>query len=279
MFARYSTIKTSLSSGRTKDSVTILLNVIQKNIQEYVKILILLLKEYLERRNQILKKYCIFKRGVIMDYHLLWKAILIVIGGTFLLRVAGRKSISQMTLAQVVIMVGIGSLLVQPIVGSGVWSTLAVGLSLVLTLVIIEYGQLKFDFIEKFITGKSKVLIENGMLKEKNLSKLRLTVDQLEMQLRQNSITQISDVQYATLEPNGTLGFVLKENKQPATKGDIEKVLNELQQLRMMIQQERQYPGLQSQSNQASNSQTSKDNIFNEVDNKSHESELPKHLQ
>jgi len=214
-----------------------------------------------------------------MDYHLLWKAILIVIGGTFLLRIAGRKSISQMTLAQVVIMVGIGSLLVQPIVGKGVWATLAVGLSLVLTLVVIEYGQLKFDFIEKFITGKSKVLIENGTFKEKNLAKLRLTVDQLEMQLRKNSITQISDVQYATLEPNGTLGFVLKENKQPATKGDLEKVMKELQQLRTMILKESQFSNFQNQSEQSSSNQNSKVNIFNEVDNKAHQHEPPKHLQ
>ncbi len=75
-----------------------------------------------------------------MDFDLLWKAVLIVIGGTLLLRVAGRKSISQMTLAQVVIMIGIGSLLIQPIVGKNVFTTLLVGLALVLTLVIVEYN-------------------------------------------------------------------------------------------------------------------------------------------
>lgn len=52
-----------------------------------------------------------------MDMDLIWKSVVIVIGGTILLRIAGRKSISQMTLSQVVIMIGIGSLLVQPLVG------------------------------------------------------------------------------------------------------------------------------------------------------------------
>ncbi|HZH58601.1 MAG TPA: hypothetical protein VEY70_03280 [Metabacillus sp.] len=34
-----------------------------------------------------------------MDIDLIWKSVVIVIGGTILLRIAGRKSISQMTLS------------------------------------------------------------------------------------------------------------------------------------------------------------------------------------
>ncbi|WP_405102717.1 hypothetical protein [Oceanobacillus sp. FSL H7-0719] len=86
-----------------------------------------------------------------MDWDLLWKAIIIVVGGTILLRFAGRKSISQMTLAQTVIMIGIGSLLIQPIAGEGIWSTLLVGLFLVLTLIVIEHMQVKWDSFEKLI--------------------------------------------------------------------------------------------------------------------------------
>ncbi|MBR3118639.1 MAG: DUF421 domain-containing protein, partial [Oceanobacillus sp.] len=62
-----------------------------------------------------------------MAFIMLWKAIIIIVGGTFLLRIAGRKSISQMTLTQTVIMIGIGSLLIQPIAGEDIWSTLLVG--------------------------------------------------------------------------------------------------------------------------------------------------------
>ncbi|WP_246941618.1 DUF421 domain-containing protein [Bacillus pinisoli] len=170
-----------------------------------------------------------------MDWSLLWKASLIVLGGTILLRIAGRKSISQMTLAQVVIMIGLGSLLVQPVVGKNVWMTILVGLILVLTLVLVEYLQLKFDFVEKFITGQSKMLIDNGTIKYKNLAKLRMTVDLLEMQLRQKNVTNISDVQYATLEPNGQVGFLLKQNKQNATKEDLDTIRTDIQELRQYI--------------------------------------------
>ncbi|MFC4320753.1 DUF421 domain-containing protein [Litchfieldia salsa] len=216
-----------------------------------------------------------------MDFDLLWKAAVVVFGGTLLLRVAGRKSISQMTLAQVVIMIGLGSLLVQPIVGRNVWTTLIVGLTLVAALLVIEFGQLKFDFFEKFITGKSKVLIENGKLNEKNFRKLRFTVDQLEMHLRQNSITNISDVQVGTLEPNGQLGFILKEKKQPATKEDIQNIMDEIQQLRSLLP--RRMVGSKQQvktiTSQASKNPQQNDTVFDEVINKGHQTPPPKYLQ
>lgn len=165
----------------------------------------------------------------------IWKAVLITIIGTFLLRIAGRKSISQMTLAQVVIMIGIGSLLIQPLAGKSIWVTFGVGITLVITLVLMEFVQLKFDIFEKLITGKSKILIENGKLNEKTLKKLRFTIDQLEMKLRQNSISSISDVKWATLEPNGQLGFELNEQAKPITKKEWNLLYQEIQLIKIMI--------------------------------------------
>ncbi|HWL12008.1 MAG TPA: DUF421 domain-containing protein, partial [Ureibacillus sp.] len=73
-----------------------------------------------------------------------------------------------MTLAQTVIMIGLGTLLIEPISGEDVWTTFMVGLALVLTLVIVEYAQVKSDKVEKFITGKAKILVEHGTIQEQN---------------------------------------------------------------------------------------------------------------
>jgi uncharacterized membrane protein YcaP (DUF421 family) len=226
------------------------------------------------------------KEVVILDLDLLWKAVLIVTGGTLLLRVAGRKSISQMTLAQVVIMIGLGSLLVQPIVGKSVWSTLTVGLILVLTLVVMEYIQIKNDSLEKFITGRSKVVIHNGTLQQDTLKKLRLTVDQLEMKLRQSQVSDISHVQYATLEPNGQLGIILKKNKQPAVKEDIEQLRQEIELLTQTISKRmsaplpvNKWPSVQQPPGYTASTASSQGNIFDEVGNQGHMKEPPNDLQ
>jgi len=156
-----------------------------------------------------------------MDFNWVWKAALIVIAGSMLLRIAGRKSISQLTVAQTVIMISIGSLIIQPVSGENIWVALLVATVIVLTLVVIEILEVKVEWMENLFTGKAVVIIENGRLREDNLRKLRLTVDKLEVRLRQKSISNIDQVQWATLEPNGQLGYQLKPTAQPATKEDI----------------------------------------------------------
>ncbi|OYD09793.1 DUF421 domain-containing protein [Paludifilum halophilum] len=201
-----------------------------------------------------------------MDWSWIWKAILVLFVGTFLLRLAGRKSISQMTLAQTVIMISIGSLLIQPVSGSNVWVTFGVAALMIFTLLFLEFAQIKFDIFENMITGKAKVVIENGIPHESNLKKLRLTVDQLETRLRQENISKISDVRWATLEPSGQMGVELKETAKYATKGDIQKLLNYIQSV--------------TASSEGSNPAVDNDyNIFDEVPMEEHTDPPPEHMQ
>lgn len=140
-----------------------------------------------------------------------------------------------MTLAETVLMISIGTLIIQPVTSNNVWKSFFVGLILVLTLLILEYIQLISGRLEKIISGKSKLVIEDGLINEKELMKLHLTIDQLEMHLRQNNISTMSDVKMATLEPSGRLGIMLQENAQPATKKDIEQLQNSIDELHMLL--------------------------------------------
>lgn len=204
-----------------------------------------------------------------MDLHFIWKAIVIVIGGVLILRLAGRKSISQLTVAQTVMMVAVGSLIIQPVSDRNIWITLVITFLMVMTLISIEYVVLKSDKLETFISGKSLMVVENGEINENHLKKLRLTVDMLELRLRQQNIQKISDVKWATIETNGQLGYMLKPNKQPATKEDIQKLM-------AMIQLNQTNPPINVTVPQQ---QESEDNIFKEVKNNKHQKEPPEHLK
>ncbi|MBC6976062.1 DUF421 domain-containing protein [Bacillus sp. Xin] len=156
----------------------------------------------------------------------IWESFVLILAGIFLLRIAGRKSISQMTLAQTVVMISIGTIIVQPIVEKSIIKAIVGAAIFVISVIILEYLQLKSNAFEKFITGKSKIVIENGTLNIQNLKKLRLTVDQLEMRLRNQGISNIKDIKTATLEPNGKLGYELKEDAKPLTVGDFKKLMD-----------------------------------------------------
>ncbi|WP_070121416.1 DUF421 domain-containing protein [Bacillus marinisedimentorum] len=161
---------------------------------------------------------------------LIMDSIIMILIGTLLLRVAGRKSISQMTVAQTVIMISIGSIIIQPIIDDSLLRTAVAASVFIAFLISMEYLQMKYNFLEKFLTGNSVPVIENGQVLTKNLKRLRFTVDQLEIRLRQQGISNVRDVQTATLEPNGQLGYELKRSAKPVTVGDMEEMLKLLVQ-------------------------------------------------
>ena len=195
------------------------------------------------------------------DFHWIWQTILIFYGGRLILRLAGRKSISQMTITQVVVMIGIGSLLIQPIAEEGVFRTLAVGVLITGLMVLTEYLEVKFDKLETISTGKAKIVIEDGQLNLKNLKKLRMSVDRLETRLRQSGISSIEDIKHATVEVSGLLGYELKEHKKPMTKEDFQTLMNEINQIKQSM-------GLNTTPMTVKNEGS---NIFTEVKTKEHE--------
>nr|WP_239589524.1 YetF domain-containing protein [Metabacillus crassostreae] len=163
-------------------------------------------------------------------------------------------------------MIAVGSLIIQPVNDRNIWITMVVTFLMVSTLLLIEYIVMKFDSLESFIYGKSLLVVEDGKIIENNLKKLRLTVDMLEVRLRQQSIQNFSDLEWATIETNGQLGYMVKPNKQYATKEDI-------QMLKDLIERN------QSKSNKTVTNFSNSDTIFNEVKNNKHLNEIPENLK
>jgi uncharacterized membrane protein YcaP (DUF421 family) len=196
-----------------------------------------------------------------MDLSWIWQAILIFIVGTFILRVGGRKSISQMTISQTIVMIGLGSLLIQPVAGRGLLITFLAALVLTLLMIITEFIEIKVDFLETIFSGKAVVVIENGIPNIKNLRKIRMSIDRLETRLRQAGISSIEDIKYATIEVSGQLGYELIDSKKPLTQGDMVRIMNELSQMKVMLDN-----NMKPQPNQ-----NSKNNIFEEIKNEKFE--------
>lgn len=69
----------------------------------------------------------------------IWESFVLILAGIFLLRIAGRKSISQMTLAQTVVMISIGTIIVQPIVEKSIIKAIVGAAIFVISVVILEY--------------------------------------------------------------------------------------------------------------------------------------------
>lgn len=153
------------------------------------------------------------------------KALFLIIAGILLLRIAGRKTISQMTLPETIIIISIGTIIVEPVAQESLLGTILATSTFIGTLVVAEILQIKFNRLETFLSGKAKVVIQNGQIQTDALRKLRLTVDQLELRLRQQGIANFSDIKTATIEPSGQLGYEWTEDAKPLTVGEFKKLM------------------------------------------------------
>ncbi|MDP1513187.1 DUF421 domain-containing protein [Paenibacillus sp. CMAA1739] len=115
---------------------------------------------------------------------IVWSTILLACIGTLFLRIAGRKSISQMTIPQVMILLAIGTVLGSEVSGKGMTNTILALGTFILFLIVVEWITLRSNRIESILKGKSVSVIHEGKLEIDNLRRLRVSVDDLEKRLR-----------------------------------------------------------------------------------------------
>lgn len=93
---------------------------------------------------------------------------------------------------------------------------------LVILEIVISVLAMKSIFIRKLISGKSVVVIKNGVLDQKAMKKVRITVLDLIELLRGQNVFDIGTVQFAVLEVNGNLSVLLKSGERTPTNKDLD---------------------------------------------------------
>jgi uncharacterized membrane protein YcaP (DUF421 family) len=62
---------------------------------------------------------------------------------------------------------------------------------------------------------------------------------ELEARLRQHGIKSIADIEFASIDPNGEIGFRWQQAKQPSTYEDIQKIHERLEKLEDLVKSEK----------------------------------------
>lgn len=196
---------------------------------------------------------------------LIFKTISTIIYGALILRIAGRKSLSQMTIAQTVVMLAVGTVLIEPLVGNHLIDTYIIVAVAVFTLIMIEFAEIKIPYLKKLFTGEPVIIIKDGKIDRESLKRVRMTIQQVEMELRQASISTPSEVKWATLEPNGQFGYMLKDEFQNISKKEYQHLLNRLAIIEKRLNIDNP---ITNSSISNDNSNITSENIFEKILNK-----------
>ena len=139
------------------------------------------------------------------------------------IRLMGKRQIGDMQPGELVVTLLISEIAAIPLQDTS--QPLVLGIAAMFTLVsleiIISIAAMKSLTIRKLISGKSVVVIKNGVIDQNAMARVRLTVLDLIELLRAQDVFSLDSVSYAVLEVNGSLSVLLKEDKQPITAQDL----------------------------------------------------------
>lgn len=151
------------------------------------------------------------------------RGLLVFLLALFLSRKIGTKLISKMNFFDFVMGVSMGSMISTTIIDKD--STTISGLTSLILFAILtiatSYVGIKSFILRKIINSEPVVLIENGKIIDKNMKKLRITINELMMKLREKDSFNLSDVEYGIMERNGQLSVLIKADKKPVTPYDM----------------------------------------------------------
>ena len=149
------------------------------------------------------------------------RTLILYIVVIFGMRIMGKRQLGQLQPSELVITILISNIATLPIENSDV--PLILGIIPILTLmcfeVILSVLTLKSIRFRRLIWGNTKILIQDGKIKQQELADLRYSVDDLMEQLRTNGIFDLREVEFALTETTGQLPSA----KRPPAKRSIPK--------------------------------------------------------
>lgn len=135
----------------------------------------------------------------------------------------GKRQIGDMQPNELVVTLLISEIAAMPLQDTS--QPLLLGIVAVTVLVVLEIVisvlSMKNLRIRQLLSGKSVVVIKNGVIDQEAMKKVRVTVLDLIELLRGQNVFDISTVAFAVLEVNGDLSVLLKSSEQPATATDV----------------------------------------------------------
>ncbi|MDD6276195.1 MAG: DUF421 domain-containing protein [Clostridia bacterium] len=163
--------------------------------------------------------------NIIGDFMLitLARALILYVLVYICMRVMGKRQIGELQPTELVITLMLSEIAAIPMQDNDI----PLGNSIVAVLLLAGFEivnsmiSLKSAKMRSLLQGNSLVVIRDGVIDQKQLRRLRFSVDDLLDQLRQKDVFDISDVRYAIIETNGQLSVMLKPGKETVKAEDI----------------------------------------------------------
>ena len=147
------------------------------------------------------------------------RTLIIYIVLIFTMRILGKRQLGELEVSELITTILLSEIASLPIANQDIPLSYAI-IALVTIMafeVSVSFFTSKFPFLNNIFSSPPSTLIYNGKINQKELSKNRISPEELIAELRLKNITDISHVEYAILEQNGLLSVIPKIQNQLPT--------------------------------------------------------------
>ncbi|ENQ3077906.1 DUF421 domain-containing protein [Bacillus multifaciens] len=152
---------------------------------------------------------------------IVFRTILLYSVMLIIFRLMGKREIGELSVLDLVVFIMLGEMAVIAIenMDKAIWHQLVPMVLIMVIQIVLSFVSLKNQRIRHILEGEPAIIVREGKIDEKQMRKQRYNMDDLLMQLREQSIGDIRDVEYAILEPSGRLS-VFEKQKSKKSKND-----------------------------------------------------------
>lgn len=154
---------------------------------------------------------------------ILIRTMIIYVVLILIMRLMGKRQIGELEITDLVTTLLISEIASLPITNQELPVLYAV--IPMITLLILEVLSsvilIRVPWLKNTVSARPTVIIQNGRLQQRALRDLRMSLDELMSEIRQQGLTDLSQVEDAILEKNGKLTVLPKAEFAPPTVGEL----------------------------------------------------------
>lgn len=143
-------------------------------------------------------------------YELVLRAAVVYVAVLFLLRLAGKRELGQMTPFDLVVILVIANAVQNAMTGPD--TSLLGGIIVATTIVVLNTIVSRFGtrvpFFSRALLGSPTLLVHDGALIERHLAREGITREEVQMAAREHGIESLADIRSAVLEVDGSISVI-----------------------------------------------------------------------
>ncbi len=168
---------------------------------------------------------------------ILIRTLIVYIALVGTMRFMGKRQLGELEISDLVTTLLLSDIATLPVTDTDI--PLSHALVPILTLtsleVVLSGVLLKLPGLKRVLTVRPAILVRHGKPDRGVMRSVRVSAEELMSQLRQKDVTDLTEVEYAILEPNGQISIVKKTSQREATAADLGLTPDEVGMMHLVV--------------------------------------------